>query len=780
MSEGTLGKKPLKYLQAMIATLGRPTLLFLWVLTYKIVCVPPTNGAEPNSTLYHWRPVSLGAGGFVTGFVTHPQDASIRYCRTDVGNAYRWDGKEWCPLLVRSDGKGMPPDLAATPMSCGVDSIAIDPSDKRVVYLTMTAGVPDMLKNPGRKLGGNVYKSTDFGSNFTAGNLSLAMEPNGAWRTGGERLRVDPNNGNVVYYGSLKEGLWCSLDGGQHWTALRGTVAPPESANVLGVHIVATSGQIERAGVKCSRTIFALIPKGSVLQSNDGGATWGNISLGTKLEGTCGWSTLDAKGILHVVSGGSRDLWSWESGQWRTQRVQLDWDRTPFSVAFDPRNSSCVVAISDGGGLSVSLDGGVTWTMQGPNMVFANKLGWLPQKPGWRSNAGVTIDRDGMCWIAQGNEGIAKFQVPDQSSKASLSGVKIDSVGIEEFVSHDVIMPPKGPAVFAVEDATGLVTSDVDQFAAHQIPLQDQLISNGTGLAYCPNSPDFIAVVTADVNHTGSGKSYSGFSADGGKSWSRFAGLPSDVATGKPLGAAGSIAISRRGGWTTGNDHLVWLPTGEGPTYYSRDGGNSWSPSAGFPLKSGYWNFSLKQRLLASDPFISDKFYFVGSWAGGFYISSDGGKTWQKQEAAGLPTFNHHSQLALNFAVKNDIWFCDGWDGASQHGLWHSSNGGATFKKLPGIEYAITTCLGAGSGRTGDAPFSAYFYGKVTTSSEWGIFRSLDAGATWSRVAYYPTGIFDQPTCMAASWDKFAEVIVGFNGNSFVVGTMASSPPKVP
>jgi hypothetical protein len=58
----------------------------------------------------------------------------------------------------------------------------------------------------------------------------------------------------------------------------------------------------------------------------------------------------------------------------------------------------------------------------------------------------------------------------------------------------------------------------------------------------------------------------------------------------------------------------------------------------------------------------------------------------------------------------------------------------------------------------------------LAASPEWGIFRSTDAGATWQRVSYYPSGIFDQPTCMAASWDHFAEVIVGFGGNSFVKG----------
>ena len=351
-------------------------------------------------------------------------------------------------------------------------------------------------------------------------------------------------------------------------------------------------------------------------------------------------------------------------------------------------------------------------------------------------------------------------------------------MGIEEFVTHDVIMPPKGNAVFAVEDATGLVTADTRKFVARQIPLQDQLLSNGTGLAYCPNAPEYLAVVTADIHHTGSGKSYSGFSADGGKTWSRFAGMPSDPSTGKPLSSAGSVAISRRGNWTTGNDHLVWLPNGDGPPFFSHNGGKSWKASEGFPRKNGYWIFALKQRSLAADPFTPDKFYLVGSWAGGFYVSIDGGKSWRRQEQAGISSFNHHSQLAVNRIARNDLWFCDGWDGASQHGLWHSKNAGKSFAKLDGIEYAITLCLGAGSGKARDATFSVYFYGKIAASPDWGIFRSTDAGATWQRIAFYPAGIFDQPTCMAASWDHFAEVIVGFGGNSFVVGTDDAKPDR--
>ena len=348
----------------------------------------------------------------------------------------------------------------------------------------------------------------------------------------------------------------------------------------------------------------------------------------------------------------------------------------------------------------------------------------------------------------------------------------IDSRGIEELVAHDVIMPPGGKVYVAVEDATGMVLDDPTRFTARQITLQDQLISNGTGLAYCPNAPNYVAVVTADVHHAQSGRSYSGYTADGGKTWRRFEGLPADASTGKPLNPAGSIAVSRRGDWGLGRDHLVWLPTGKQPTFYSRDGGKSWHPSHGFPLGSGYWILALKQRLLMADPFTPDKFYFHGTWGGGFYVSTDGGESCAKQEQAGLPNFVHHGQLAVNRAVQDDLWFVDGWEGASQHGLWHSTDGGRKFGKVAGIDYGITLCLGMGRGESGDAPYTVYVYGKMGTSPAWGVFSSTNAGGPGSG---FPATRRASSTSLRA-WPlpgPFARVIVGFAGNSFVMGTPA-------
>ena len=365
---------------------------------------------EPAASLYQWQPVRLGAGGFVTGFVTHPLDARVRYCRTDVGNAYRWDGSEWRPMIVRAGEQGMPADVAATPVVCGVDSIAIDPANKKTVLLTMNAGRPEMLKSNHSPLGGNVYKSTDAGVNFTAGTLSLAMEPNGPWRTEGERLKVDPNNGDVVFYGSLKDGLWRSHDGGVNWSVVKGNGAPAASANVLGVHFAAAGGTVVRDRGKCSRTIFAVVPRGSVFTSVDGGATWKNISSATKLEGTCMFSTIDTAGTLHVLSERLARAVELAERTLAYRAVSTSIGRERRTRSDSTPATPRVFAISDGGGLSRSLDGGKTWTMLGPEMVFANSLGWLPQKTGWRSNAGIMIDRDGVVWIPQGNEGMLRWK----------------------------------------------------------------------------------------------------------------------------------------------------------------------------------------------------------------------------------------------------------------------------------------------------------------------------------------------------------------------------------
>ena len=56
---------------------------------------------NPAAQRYAWKNVQIVGGGFVDGIVFHPTAADVRYARTDIGGAYRWDNAahRWQPIL---------------------------------------------------------------------------------------------------------------------------------------------------------------------------------------------------------------------------------------------------------------------------------------------------------------------------------------------------------------------------------------------------------------------------------------------------------------------------------------------------------------------------------------------------------------------------------------------------------------------------------------------------------------------------------------------------------
>ena len=104
-----------------------------------------------NSVSYEWKSVPIVGGGFVDGIVFHPEAPGVRYCRTDMGGAYRWDAasNQWTPLLdwISLDESNLQ----------GVESIAIDPQNPQNVYIAC-----------------GTYTSSSNGANFV---LMMAAEP---------------------------------------------------------------------------------------------------------------------------------------------------------------------------------------------------------------------------------------------------------------------------------------------------------------------------------------------------------------------------------------------------------------------------------------------------------------------------------------------------------------------------------------------------------------------------------------------------------------------------
>lgn len=84
--------------------------------------IPVSGWSEPIQAML-WKPVSIGAGGYITGIASDPENRT-RLIRTDVYGGYRWDATQdrWVQL-VTSDA--MPAeDRVQNGMASGVFAMA--------------------------------------------------------------------------------------------------------------------------------------------------------------------------------------------------------------------------------------------------------------------------------------------------------------------------------------------------------------------------------------------------------------------------------------------------------------------------------------------------------------------------------------------------------------------------------------------------------------------------------------------------------------------------------
>jgi len=115
---------------------------------------------------YTWKNVQIVGGGFVDGIIFHPAAKGVRYARTDIGGAYRWNepAERWEPLLdwlPYEDTNLM-----------GVESIAVDPSDPDRVYLA--CGMYTNARTPD----GAILLSQDRGKTFRRVNVPIKFGGN--------------------------------------------------------------------------------------------------------------------------------------------------------------------------------------------------------------------------------------------------------------------------------------------------------------------------------------------------------------------------------------------------------------------------------------------------------------------------------------------------------------------------------------------------------------------------------------------------------------------------
>ncbi|MFD7563317.1 xyloglucanase [Streptomyces tendae] len=687
---------------------------------------------------YTWKNARIDGGGFVPGIVFNRTEKDLAYARTDIGGAYRWqeESHTWTPLL---DHVGWD-DWGHT----GVVSVASDPVEPDRVYAAVGT-----YTNDWDPTNGAVLRSADRGASWEKTDLPFKLGGNMPGRGMGERLAVDPHDNDVLYLGAPSgHGLWRSTDAGVTWSEV--TVFPNPgnyaqdpgdtsgyASDNQGITWVTFDESTGGGAGTATGTVYVGVAdkENAVYRSTDAGATWERLA-GQPTGYLAHKGVLDAEnGYLYLAysdtggpyDGGKGRLYRYATatGTWTdiSPAAEADTYYGFSGLTVDRQHPGTVMATAYSSWwpdtqIFRSTDSGATWSQAWNYTSYPDRENrytmdvssspWLtwganPTPPeqtpklGWMTEA-LEIDPFDSDRMMYGT-GATIYGTEDLTNWDEAGGTfTIEPMvrGLEETAVNDLASPPSGaPLLSALGDVGGFRHTSLTEVPSMMYTSPN--FTSTTSLDFAETKPD----VVVRAGNLDSGP-HIAFSTDNGANW--FGGTdPSGVSGG------GTVAAGADG------SRFVWSPEGAG-VQYTTGFGTSWQASTGIPAGA----------IVESDRVDPETFY--GFKSGRFYVSTDGGATFTASAATGLPAGDSVRFKALP-GGEGDVWLAGGAaDGA--YGLWHSTDGGGTFTKLPGIDAADTVGFGkAAPGASYQTLFTSAEIGGVR-----GIFRSTDEGATWTRV----------------------------------------------
>lgn len=700
-----------------------------------------TPAATATSRPYVWRNVAVIAGGFVDGLIFSPAREGLAFARTDIGGAYRWDkaAKRWVPLNDWAGGKDG--------NLLGCESIGVDPTNADRFYLALGTYTSSGSGN------GAIVRTADGGRTFQRTDVPFNLGGNEDGRSAGERLAVDPNQSSVLFMGSRNDGLWKSVDTGATWAKVDSF---PVTGHTNGIGVIfevfdRSSGARGRA----TPVVYAAVSQDGLglYRSADSGMTWQPVA-GQPTGQTPHHGVLASDGSLYLTYGNAPGPNGMSGGAvWKYDTKSSTWtDVSPqkggfgyAGLALDGRQPQTVMVTTmdrwnPGDTLFRSRDGGKTWTDLGPNtkrdwsltpyLTFgapAPKLGW------WMGALALDPFHPGHALYGTG----ATIWASDDVTNADIGGAthwKVGAAGLEETAVITLVSPPAGAHLISgLGDIGGFRHNDLTVSPAGGM-FTNPVFTNTDSIDFAEANP----MLVVRVGRGGRGAN-GAFSADNGITWTPFTASLSGSR------GSGSVAVSADGGT------LVWAAQGAAPAF-SRDRGATWQTSVGA---------AQGRASVVSDRVTAGTFYLQAG--GRLLVSTDGGATFTERGA--LP--NGARQLRATPGHAGDLWLA-----AGASGVFHSTDGGATFAHVG--DAGDAQHLGFGHAAPGRAYPALYLTGQ-TRSGAGGVFRSDDAGQTWVRInddahqyGYSGQEVTGDPRI-------YGRVYMGTNGRGILYGDPAAA-----
>ena len=361
---------------------------------YAARATPP----PPPWSALHYRAVGPALqGGRVTAVAGIPGDAAVYYVGTAGGGVFKSGdgGTTWQAIFARQpvnaigalalapsnpdvvwvgtgeanprndisygDGVWLSTDAGKTWSHRGLDAtsqisrIVVDPEHPMTAWVAALGSPYRADDHRG------VYKTTDGGKTW---RKVLYVGP----ESGAGDVAIDPKNPEILFAGiwqfhrkpwtftsgGAEDGIWRSVDGGDHWTRLQGHGLPGGPMGRIGLAVAPSDPSV----------VYALIESkhGLLWRSNDGGDTWHLLTANTLVDQRPFYFThvvVDPKNADHAYFL-SMELVQTKDGGKTFHVVSRKMHPDHHALWIDPDDPRRIIEGNDGG-VWISRDAGKTW-----------------------------------------------------------------------------------------------------------------------------------------------------------------------------------------------------------------------------------------------------------------------------------------------------------------------------------------------------------------------------------------------------------------------------------
>jgi len=611
-----------------------------------------------------WAPIfDKEAVSAIGSLAVAPSDPNVLYVGTGEacirGNISHGDGiyktvdggKTWKNVGLRD--------------SRAIGKVIVDPKNADVVYVA-ALGHPF---GPNTERG--IFRTIDGGKTW---EKVLYKDEN----TGGIDVAFDPRNSHILYAslwearrspwgmssGGPSSGLYRSNDSGSTWKRLEEHGLPKGPYGKIGIAVAANSDRV-----------YALIeaPDGGLYRSDDSGETWQLLNNDRAF-----WQR--AWYYMHIIADpqsadvvyiANVDFYKSSDGGHTFNKVKVPHGDN-HAMWIDPKDANRMI-VSNDGGVTVSLDGGKTWTRQDnqPTAQFYH----------------VITDTRTPYYLYGSQQDLGTVAIASRSDDGSIDRSDWYTVGGGE-AGYIAPYPPDPNIVYAGEYEGVITRFDKRNQQTKNISVQPE-ISDGGGAAKLEHRFQWTAPILVSP-HDPNTLYHAGErlfkTTDGGMHWEAVS--PDLTRNDKSKQQASGGPIDKDDSGTEYYDTifavaesplvkgLIWVGADDGLVHITRDGGQNWTDIT--PRDLPDWSrisqieaspHDAATAYMAVDRHQSDDMHPY------IYKTNDYGKTWVKI-SKGIPD-NTFARAVREDSKKRGLLYA-----GTEAGVYVSFNDGADWRSL--------------------------------------------------------------------------------------------------